>query len=202
MSFCGFFNLVLGSLLMNFEVIKLTFSLEHLPWGGNFSSLEELKDTMCIPWGGTRTLPRDCTVASWLLLSCLCIPSFPWLASVPWMPTRFGSVSRGGWGSYTAILLPSSVFVHTINLAICLWANLTGCWQEVHNQITFWAQVVPSGGSSLPLVDPQLEASPKHPLLRLPVYLLAEISKYFAEITEPPSGYILNLEVENIATIF
>ena len=62
--------------------------------------------------------------------------------------------------------------------------------------------MIPSGGSSLLLVDPQLEASPKHPLLRLPVYLLAEISKYFEEITEPPSGYILNLEVENIATIF
>ena len=31
MSFCGLFNLVSGSLLMNFEVIKLTFSLEHLP---------------------------------------------------------------------------------------------------------------------------------------------------------------------------
>ena len=94
------FNLASSSLLMNFDVIKLTFSLEHLIWGGSFCSSEELKDTMCIPWGETKILPQDRTIFSWLLFPCLCIPSFPWLASVPWMPTVFRSVSRGGWGSY------------------------------------------------------------------------------------------------------
>ena len=37
---------------------------------------------MCIPWGGTKTLPQACTVVSWLLLLCICIPSLPWLATV------------------------------------------------------------------------------------------------------------------------
>ena len=33
---------------------------------------KELKDiVMCIPWGGTSTLPQGCSLVSWLLLSCL-----------------------------------------------------------------------------------------------------------------------------------
>ena len=46
--------------------------------------------------GGTRTLPQGCTVVSWLFLSCLCIPSLLWLATVwtcPW-ELREG---HGGW---------------------------------------------------------------------------------------------------------
>lgn len=43
-------------------------------WVGDFVPIEEF---MYIPWGGTRTLPQGCTVASWWLLSFY-IPSFPW----------------------------------------------------------------------------------------------------------------------------
>ena len=37
---------------------------------------------MYIPWGGTCTLPKGCTIVSWLFLSCLHLPSIPWLATV------------------------------------------------------------------------------------------------------------------------
>ena len=48
----------------------------------NFSHLvgisvcaKQLKDiVMCIPWGGTRTLPQGCVIVSWLLLPCLLFP--------------------------------------------------------------------------------------------------------------------------------
>ena len=29
-----------------------------------------------------QDLPQDCTIVSWLLLLCLCIPSLPWLATI------------------------------------------------------------------------------------------------------------------------
>ena len=51
---------------------------------------------MCIPWGGTRTLPQGCTVVSWLLLSCLCFPSLPWLATVRICPLELRE-GHGGW---------------------------------------------------------------------------------------------------------
>lgn len=55
----------------------------HLPLVGGFSSVEELRDiVICIPGGGTRTLPQSCTIVSWLLLSLLCIPSLSWLTTV------------------------------------------------------------------------------------------------------------------------
>ena len=67
MSFCDSFNLASSGLLMNFKIIKLTFFLEYfLFWG--FSSLEELKDIMCVPWGGTRTLSQDYPIVSLLPL--------------------------------------------------------------------------------------------------------------------------------------
>ena len=65
--------------------------------GGGFSSAEELKDIVIyIPWGGTRTLPRGCTIVSWLLLPCFCIPSLPWLATVWICPLELRE-GQGGW---------------------------------------------------------------------------------------------------------
>ena len=50
---------------------------------GGFISEEELKDSVvCIPWGRARTLPQVYPIVSCLLLLCLCIPSFSWLAAV------------------------------------------------------------------------------------------------------------------------
>lgn len=50
---------------------------------GGFISEEELKDSIvCIPWGRARTLPQVYPIVSCLLLLCLCIPSFSWLAAV------------------------------------------------------------------------------------------------------------------------
>ena len=72
--------------------------MSSIYWG--FSSSEELKDT---PEGGTRTLSQGCTVISWLLLSWLCIPSFPWLATVwtVWMALwNRRKIMEAGTGSY------------------------------------------------------------------------------------------------------
>ena len=70
-------------------------SILHL--GGGLSSAEELKDiVMCIPWGGTRTLPQGCTIVSWLLLPGLCTPSLPWVAMVSTYPLDLRE-GQGGW---------------------------------------------------------------------------------------------------------
>ena len=60
-----------------------TANFSHLVGGFISVSAKQLKDTvLCIPWGGTRTLTQGCTIVSWLLLPCLCIPSLPWLEAV------------------------------------------------------------------------------------------------------------------------
>ena len=65
--------------------------------GGGLSSPEELRDNaLCIPRGGTRTLPQGCTIVSWLLLPCVCIPSLSWLADVWICPLELRE-SPGGW---------------------------------------------------------------------------------------------------------
>ena len=51
---------------------------------------------MCIPWGGTRTLPQGCTIVPWLLLPCLWVPSLPWLATVRICPLELRE-GHGGW---------------------------------------------------------------------------------------------------------
>ena len=67
-------------------------------WG--FSSAEELKDiVMCVPWGGTRTLPQGCTIVSWLFLPCFCMPSLPWLATVWTCPLELRE-GHGGWSLF------------------------------------------------------------------------------------------------------
>ena len=93
MSFSGSFNLASGDFLWNEECW-------HLPFVGGFSSVEELKGiVMCIPWGGTRTLPQGCTILSWPLLPCLCIPSLPWLAAVQICPLELRK-GYGGWSLF------------------------------------------------------------------------------------------------------
>ena len=65
--------------------------------GGGLSSPEELRDNaLCIPRGGTRTLPQGCTIVSWLLLPCVCIPSLSWLADV-WICPLGVKEGHGGW---------------------------------------------------------------------------------------------------------
>ena len=60
----------------------LSLKLLSSIWVGALAPAE-LKDVvMCVPWGGTRTLPQDCTTVSWLLPPCFCIPSLPWLATI------------------------------------------------------------------------------------------------------------------------
>ena len=51
---------------------------------------------MYIPWGGTRTLPHGCTIVSWLLLLCFCVPSLPWKATVWICPLELRE-GQGGW---------------------------------------------------------------------------------------------------------
>lgn len=59
----------------------VTFSPEHLPFGGGFSSVEELDTVLCFPWGGTRTLPQGYTL--FLRAPPLSLhPSSPQLATV------------------------------------------------------------------------------------------------------------------------
>ena len=53
-----------------------TVNFSHLV--GVSVSANQLKGiVMCIPWGGTRTLPQGCIIASWLLLPCFHILLFP-----------------------------------------------------------------------------------------------------------------------------
>ena len=56
------------------------------------SSAEELKDiALCVSWESTRTLPQGCTN-----VSCLCVPSLPWLTAVWICPLELKEV-HGGW---------------------------------------------------------------------------------------------------------
>ena len=57
---------------------------------------KHLKDTVYMPWGGTRTLPQGCTILSWLLLLCLHIPSLSWLATFGTCPLELRE-SHGSW---------------------------------------------------------------------------------------------------------
>ena len=51
---------------------------------------------MCIPWGGTKTLPLRLYYVSWRCLPRLCIPTLPWLATVwTWsLELRKGNAER------------------------------------------------------------------------------------------------------------
>ena len=65
--------------------------------GGGLGSAEGLKNiVMYIPWGGTKTLPQGCTIVSWLLLPCFCIPSLLWSATVRICPLELRE-GHGGW---------------------------------------------------------------------------------------------------------
>ena len=95
----------------NWELASSTFWFV-LVWGlracgqhaVNFSHLmgvsvsaKQLRDiVLCIPWGGTRTLPQGCAIVSWLFLLCFCIPSLPWLATVWKCPLELRE-GLGGW---------------------------------------------------------------------------------------------------------
>ena len=64
------------------------------------SFAEELKNSfMCIPWGKTWILSQGCTIVSSLLLSGLCIPSLPWLATV-WTYLLELRRGHGGWNLF------------------------------------------------------------------------------------------------------
>ena len=58
--------------------LVLSLKLPSSTWVEALVPTEELKGITYIPWGGTRTLSHICTIASWLLLLCFCIPSLPW----------------------------------------------------------------------------------------------------------------------------
>ena len=47
-------------------------------------------------WIHIYNLPQGCTIVSWLLLSCLCVPSLPWLATVHICPLELRE-GPGGW---------------------------------------------------------------------------------------------------------
>ena len=63
---------------------------------GGLSSCRKTQILLCIPWGGTRTLPQGCTIVSWLFLPCFCILSLPWLATVWTCPLELRE-SHEGW---------------------------------------------------------------------------------------------------------
>ena len=92
---------------------------------------KHLKETvLCIPWGGTRTLPQGCPVASQLLLPCLCTPSLSWLATVWTCPLELRE-GQGGWikpisckqekGRYRKTFVPRSP---TASCSVSLWTQL------------------------------------------------------------------------------
>ena len=89
MSFSGSFSLASGGLLWHGECW-----IFHLL---GFNSIKRLKDiVMCVPWGGTRMLPRGCTIASWLFLPWFCIPSLPEFETVRICPLELRK-GHGGW---------------------------------------------------------------------------------------------------------
>ena len=101
-----FFDLVSSGLLMSFCGSQGYQTLTSLEWRvlhqfvGGLSFTEELKDiVLCIPWGGTRTLPQGCSIVSWLLLPYLLIPSLPWLATVWICPLELRE-GQGGWSLF------------------------------------------------------------------------------------------------------
>ena len=60
-------------------------------------SAKQLNDiVMCIPWGGTRTLPQSCATVSWLLPPCLHILSLPWWTIV-WTCPLEHKEGHGSW---------------------------------------------------------------------------------------------------------
>ena len=68
-----------------------------LPPGEGFSIWKTAQRWCCVhPLRGTRTLPWDYTIVSWVLLHCLCIISLPWLASVWNSPLEL----REGYGTW------------------------------------------------------------------------------------------------------
>ena len=73
LSFSGFFNLASGDLLWNANIFYL---LEVL-----ILQRTQIYCHVYLPWGRTRNLLKA-KLVSWLLLSHLCISSFPWLADV------------------------------------------------------------------------------------------------------------------------
>ena len=74
-----------------------SLKLPSFTWVGALVPAEEFKDiVMYIPWGGTRILPHDCTIVSWLLLPCCCIPSLSWLTTV-WIHPLELREGQGDW---------------------------------------------------------------------------------------------------------
>ena len=100
MSFCGSIRLASSGLLPCGECW-------HLPLLG-FNSINGIKDiVMCVPWGGTRTLPQSCTIISWLLLPWLLILSLPGLATF-WI---WPSEPRDGYrGRTESLAVPRSPY--------------------------------------------------------------------------------------------
>ena len=77
--------------------VMLSLKLPSSTSVGALVPTEELKGiVMCIPSGGTRILPQGCTIVSWLLLLCFCIPPLPWLATVWICPLELRE-GPGGW---------------------------------------------------------------------------------------------------------
>ena len=98
----AFFSLVGGEVTGRARNLAFSLKLLSSTWMGALVPAEELKDTvMYIPWGGTRTLPQDCTIVSWLLFPCSCIPSLPWLATVWICPLELRE-GQGGWRLFPA----------------------------------------------------------------------------------------------------
>lgn len=68
------------------SIRKITFIL----------GVQDAHIVVCISWEGPRTLPRGCPRVSWLFFPCLCIPSFPWSATV-WISPLEPREGQGDW---------------------------------------------------------------------------------------------------------
>ena len=73
----------------------------------NADILKAPKDiVMCIPLGGTRTLPWVCNIVSWQFLPCFSIPSLPWLTILGIFPLELREGHRG-WSQESGDRKPS-----------------------------------------------------------------------------------------------
>ena len=97
---------------------------------------KELKDiVMCIPWGGTSTLPQGCSLVSWLLLSCL---PFSSLGSIGIYIMRTWLRRKLSWEFSQELVVCILCGLQSLLCIIKLWlaASMYYCLSEMSSLVT------------------------------------------------------------------
>ena len=174
MCFSGSFNLASGGLLWNEECWHL---------------YKELKDiVMCIPYGRTRTLPQGCTIVSWLLLLCLCVPSLPCLATVWICPLGL----REGHGGFPCRGAPQGP------------AWFYSLWNINQIMLFLWSKTS-IGFSITHRLKPKFLTGAFEPLWNLILYSLCDFTAYYSaprSLYSSHSGFLLPQSLSTLHFLF